>query len=79
MLIQYYYFVIKIVTGKYLGTSTHTDEASTKLNIPISLEQFGLQKYISPVTVYKRCLFHVLVSERFVHLTGFPFIQVLFC
>lgn len=77
MLIQYYYFAIKIVTGKYLGTNIHTDDASAKLNIPaIFLEQFGLQ--IS-VAVYKRCLFHVLVSKRFVHLTGFHFIQVLIC
>lgn len=84
MLIQYYYFVIKIVTRKYLGTNTHTDDASAslkvKLNIPtIFLEQCGLQKYLGPVTVYKKCLFHVLVYESFVHLTGFHFIQVLFC
>lgn len=80
MLTQHYYFVIKIVTGKYLGTNTHTDDASAKLNIPtIFLEQFGLQKYLGPVTVYRRCLFHVLVSERFVRLTGFHFIQVLIC
>lgn len=80
MLIQHYYFVIEIVIRKYLGKNTHTDEASAKSNIPtILLEQFGLQKYLGPVTVYKRCLFHVLVSERFFHLTAFHFMQVLIC
>lgn len=75
---QYYYFVI--VAGIYLGTNTHTDDASAKLNIPtILLEQFGLQEYLGPVTVYKRCLFHTLLSERFVRLTGLHFIQVLIC
>lgn len=78
MLVQYYYFVI--VAGKYLGTNIDTDDARAKLNIPtILLEQFGLQEYLGPVTVYKRCLFHILVSERFVHLTGFHFTQVLIC
>lgn len=42
---QYYYFVI--VAGIYLGTNTHTDDASAKLNIPtILLEQFGLQNIL---------------------------------
>lgn len=58
---QYYYFVIEIVTGKYLGTKPHIDDASA--NIPkIFLEQFGVQKYLGPVTVYKRCLFHIIIG-----------------
>lgn len=58
ILTQHYWLVIEIATGKYLGTNTHTDDASAKLTITtIFLEQFRLQRFLGPAAVYNTGLF----------------------
>jgi len=63
MLIQYYYFAIKIVSRKYLGINSHIDDTSAKLSISaILLEQFGSQRVLQLSTTETYFMYEYLKS-----------------